>query len=264
MSDTTEKSPPEEGVPPWLEPAGDDDDIQEPRIKMRTLFLAGGVLVFIVFAVSVWLLYDQSDAGRVAAPVSVEAPDEPVRERPADQGGMEVEHQDKLVFEAMNGESADGEGELAAAPEEPVGLLNQPPARREATVEPEERAAEATPPPLPSASDMEFTSTTEPAESDAVAEVAPAAAPPVIVPDAFLVQLGSYGSDNAARAAWRTIQDRHVGLVAGLALDIQRADLGQRGIYHRLRAGPLYGRDAADELCASLRAEGQACIVATP
>ena len=264
MSDTTEKSPPEEGVPPWLEPAGDDDDIQEPRIKMRTLFLAGGVLVFIVFAVSVWLLYDQSDAGRVAAPVSVEAPDEPVRERPADQGGMEVEHQDKLVFEAMNGDSADGEGELAAAPEEPTGLLNQTPARQQAAAEQDQRPAEATPPPLPSASDLEFTGTTQPAESDAVAEVAPAAAPPVMTSDAFLVQLGSYGSDNAARTAWRGIQDRYGGLVAGLTPDIQRADLGERGIYHRLRAGPLYGRDTADDLCASLRAEGQACIVATP
>jgi hypothetical protein len=56
------------------------------------------------------------------------------------------------------------------------------------------------------------------------------------------------------------LQGKHASLLGGLSADIQRADLGDKGIYYRLRAGYMGKTDAA-ELCAKLKAQGQGCLV---
>ena len=42
----------------------------------------------------------------------------------------------------------------------------------------------------------------------------------------------------------------------------QRADLGERGIYYRLRINGFASREAANEYCQTLQSRGQACLVA--
>ena len=41
---------------------------------------------------------------------------------------------------------------------------------------------------------------------------------------------------------------------------IRRADLGAKGVYYRVRVGPLT-RDAADKICAQLKSGGAECIL---
>lgn len=69
-----------------------------------------------------------------------------------------------------------------------------------------------------------------------------------------LVQLGAYKDEAAAKADFKKLQKKHAAL-AGKSANIVRADLGDKGIYYRLRVAT----DDAKKLCASLA--GQACLV---
>lgn len=69
-----------------------------------------------------------------------------------------------------------------------------------------------------------------------------------------LVQLGAYKSEAEAKADFTKIQKKHAAL-AGKSPTINRADLGDKGIFYRLRVAT----DDAKALCAKL--SGQACMV---
>ena len=93
--------------------------------------------------------------------------------------------------------------------------------------------------------------------AQAAVETAP---PPVARSGTHMVQLGAYGSAERAEIGWRTIKNRHSITLSGLIYDIQRADLGARGVVYRLRTEALGEADARD-LCADLKAAGQDCLV---
>ena len=93
----------------------------------------------------------------------------------------------------------------------------------------------------------------------------PAPAQPLRAPDltgaASLfhgVHLASYRREAHLWAGWAALSATH-GALAGLQPRIERADLGERGVYLRLKAGPLDTPQAARALCASLSAAGQYC-----
>ena len=75
----------------------------------------------------------------------------------------------------------------------------------------------------------------------------------------FVVQLSAQRSDEAARTNFRRLQQRYSAL-AGYSLNVQRADLGDRGVYHRVRVGP-FARSAANSLCQRVKSQGGDCIV---
>jgi hypothetical protein len=71
-----------------------------------------------------------------------------------------------------------------------------------------------------------------------------------------MVQLGAYRSEDEAKKAWSQAAKKYAAL-AGKSPTIVRADLGDKGVYYRLRAGVA----DAKATCAKLSAAGQACIV---
>jgi hypothetical protein len=71
-----------------------------------------------------------------------------------------------------------------------------------------------------------------------------------------LVQLGAYKSEAEAKGDFARIQKKYAAL-AGKTPTINRADLGDKGIFFRLRVAS----DDAKGLCSSLSASGQACMV---
>lgn len=77
----------------------------------------------------------------------------------------------------------------------------------------------------------------------------------------YLVQLSSVRSENAARQEWATLQRRHGPLLDEKNLDLQRADLGDKGIYYRVRTGAFNTKAEANAFCQKLKAAGQACLV---
>jgi len=94
---------------------------------------------------------------------------------------------------------------------------------------------------------------------------APAAGTPAPVPisagGGILVQLSSQTSEDGARSTYRDMQRKFASILGPYQPDIQRADLGDRGVYYRVRVGPFSAADAK-KLCADLKAAGGQCIIA--
>jgi cell division septation protein DedD len=78
------------------------------------------------------------------------------------------------------------------------------------------------------------------------------------------VQLGSVQSKARAEKEAERLTRVHKPLLHGLKIVPVRADLGKRGVFYRLRAGPLSDYAAAASLCRELSARKQSCIVTKP
>jgi SPOR domain len=88
-----------------------------------------------------------------------------------------------------------------------------------------------------------------------------AAAPPVGNGGGYVVQVSSQKSEADAQSSYRSIQSKYSSVLNGQRHSIRRADLGSRGIYYRAMVGPFDSREAAVQLCGSLKAAGGDCIV---
>ncbi len=95
------------------------------------------------------------------------------------------------------------------------------------------------------------------AKPPVVAAVTPRPAP-AAVGGAWRVQLGAFGNASGASALWSKLQSR-IG-----ALGPYQSFIVPAGAVTRLQAGPLPNRAAADKLCASVKAAGNACLVVAP
>jgi cell division septation protein DedD len=90
---------------------------------------------------------------------------------------------------------------------------------------------------------------------------APAAEVAALPPGAFLVQVSSQRSEDSALTTFRDLQARYPAILGSYQAVIQRADLGERGVYYRVRVGPFSGDDA-ERLCGDLKSAGGDCILA--
>lgn len=86
-----------------------------------------------------------------------------------------------------------------------------------------------------------------------------AASPPPGGGGALRLQFASVPSDTQAVAEAQRIQRKHAAVLGGVALHIVRADLGAKGIYYRVQAGPL-DEAQARRLCDAVKAGGDNCI----
>lgn len=94
-----------------------------------------------------------------------------------------------------------------------------------------------------------------PAASASAAAEAPAAGEP-----AMAVHLASYRDRAALARGWKQLQKRFPDRLGGLDMVVSRVDLGpEKGVFYRLKAGPLPGDAAAKDLCRSLKRQGQYC-----
>jgi hypothetical protein len=81
-----------------------------------------------------------------------------------------------------------------------------------------------------------------------------------LVAGGVMVQVSSQRSEDAARATFSDLQKRYPSILGGYDADIQRADLGDRGIYFRVRVGPFASANA-QSLCGALKDAGGACVL---
>lgn len=97
-----------------------------------------------------------------------------------------------------------------------------------------------------------------PAKPVIAAKPAPIAKPTTTAKaSGWRVQLGAFGTADAARAAWKRVGS-HKGLKG-----LQPAYVNA-GAITRLQAGPLASRAVADDACESAKAAGSACLVLAP
>jgi hypothetical protein len=76
----------------------------------------------------------------------------------------------------------------------------------------------------------------------------------------YVAQVAALQSQDAVQPAWQRLSSRAPNLFAHAQLDVQRADLGQRGLYFRVRAGYFADRANASLFCERIRQMGQDCI----
>ncbi len=73
------------------------------------------------------------------------------------------------------------------------------------------------------------------------------------------VHLASYRSEQQADRGWTQIVSAHKALLEGLDHEVTKVNLGRKGTYFRLKAGPLASAQAAKDMCAKLKARRQFC-----
>jgi hypothetical protein len=77
----------------------------------------------------------------------------------------------------------------------------------------------------------------------------------------FLVQLSAVRSREQAQATYAGLQRSYPSILGDLEPVIVEADLGDRGIYYRVRVGPWEERADAVRMCESLTGAGGSCFV---
>ena len=78
----------------------------------------------------------------------------------------------------------------------------------------------------------------------------------------YVVQVAARKSQTDALAAFADLQQRYPKLLSGYRPMIQRADLGDKGTWYRLRVGPMNEKTAAANLCKRLKSAGlRNCLV---
>ena len=74
------------------------------------------------------------------------------------------------------------------------------------------------------------------------------------------VHLASYRSRKAADLGWVQLRRAHREVLDDLGSEITKVDLGPRkGIFYRLKAGPVADKAAAAEVCRKLKSRRQYC-----
>ena len=77
----------------------------------------------------------------------------------------------------------------------------------------------------------------------------------------WVVQVASVRDESDARNLWTWLERKFPNLVSSTASDIKRVDLGDKGVYYRLRVAGLADKTSAQTLCSNLKAGGQDCLV---
>src|SRR3546814_331437 len=90
------------------------------------------------------------------------------------------------------------------------------------------------------------------ANADAKASDANSADDPVV---AVVLHLSSLRSEEAAKRQWSDLQHSFPEPLGRLQAEFRRTELGDKGTFYRVLAGPLPTRDKASEVCAALKAK---------
>ncbi len=268
---------------------------QTPPGARRNWRLIGGSAVVVVLAAAAiaaaagWPFGNSERAAQTPAEAPlIKADEAPVKVRPEDPGGMQVPNRDMLVYRRIEGVQEPPPVErLLPTPEQPV-VPPRPVAApgREVPVSSEEIAPAGEEPALDAAlpsseeSGEERLMASEPAPSTATppepamvvepeptparAEPAPPAPHPTPAAKAYQVQLVAVHTRDQARSSWGKLSKKHADVLGGLKPDIVRADLGNKGVIYRLRAGPAGDESKARAICASLAKRKVDCVVVRP
>ena len=91
---------------------------------------------------------------------------------------------------------------------------------------------------------------------------AAAPAPRAASSSKYVVQVAARKSQTDALAAFADLQQKYPNLLNNYRPIIERADLGSKGVWYRLRVGPLNQKTSAANLCRKLKSAGMSsCLV---
>jgi hypothetical protein len=231
------------------------------------------------FGSVVWWAHNQDvkAGGRGLEPLVVQAPPTPSRIKPENAGGLVPPNQDKEVFNRL------APGAVPTQPEKLLPASTNPrlPANglpTPAAPKPAEAEAIKAPTPLQPAQPTTGGPTPPPASASAATlqptEVKPAAteAGPSIAslidnlsgPTAgWRVQVASVKNEDVAKSTWARLQSAHGDVMASLRMQAVRVDLGDKGVWYRVQAGPLDEKQA-QSVCSTLKTRKADCVTVPP
>ena len=209
-----------------------------------------------------------------------------VKVRPENPGGMAVPDRDKLVYGRIDGTANAPKFErLLPPPETPLEPPTEAPTENKVEAASEPSAPPPAPDPVPAPTPVPApkapvvlaptpapapapAAPAQPKEPEAVAAApappAPAAPSAPTAKQGYMVQLSALKTEDAAKAEWKRISKQNADILDGLSMNIQRADLGAKGVYWRLRAAYLPDRKSAEGVCAKLATRKLGCLIIAP
>lgn len=234
------------------------------------------------FGSVVWWAHNQDvkAGGKGLEPLVVQASPTPTRIKPENAGGLVPPNQDKEVYNRIQPNTVPVQPEkLLPMPETPKlppgGILPTPAAPKEAEVA-------KTPTPVQTASAAAPATT---AATPAPTPAAPPASPPVAdkpaTPQAagpsiaslidnmsgptggWRIQIASVKSEDIAKSTWARVSTANGDVLANLKMQPIRVDLGEKGVWYRVQAGPLDEKQA-QSVCSTLRTRKSDCVAVPP
>jgi hypothetical protein len=226
------------------------------------MMFAGGLGAVLMVLISASALMERHTG---AIPV-VTADPRPIREKPANPGGMKIDGAENDVF---SGGSDTAGAKLAPAPEAPnTNALRTVDAPKPAAVEASAPVAAAVPPPVTKPAVV----ASAPPKPTVVASAPPkptAPKPLVGVEEAHpaaighspIVQLAALASEDAARAEWTQLAKKMPELLSGKQPSFSRIERDGRPFW-RVRTSGFADMTQARNFCDHVRAKGGGCSVA--
>lgn len=206
----------------------------------------------------------------------------PIKKKPepGEEGGMEVPDRGKSVYDRASGSDAatqQGQVEqILPGPEEPKtppsgseeAETGQAPAvaADDAATKTQQQAEKS---PGAAATDGKSAfDTSEGAPTVEEVQSAPAPKPEPVqsesekkgVADAYFIQLTARRSEADANAAWERIVAANKDILGDYKPLVIRADLGEKGVFYRLRTGPFRSREDAADMCLELKRRKVSCF----
>ena len=275
-------------------------DIRDDETSRGPLILTLAIGVLIVFAAVVWNTYRQGVRPQDGALPMVVAESQPYKRVPDDRGGVEIEDLDRRLYDVIDGSERQPEPTPAAGsaqdnltgappmdlrPSSESGSVDQT-AGSEATGEAESGSAEkpsgmqisvdagpqeTADQPSPAVETQQSGADPQTAETRSEPATEQAATPEKLSGQPrgfdyasggeFFVQISALRSEAAATQAWQKVTAANPELFASASMSVERADLGAKGVFYRLRAGTFGSRASASEFCDAYKAQGGDCIV---
>ncbi|WP_422001250.1 SPOR domain-containing protein [Reyranella sp.] len=244
------------------------------RRRGQILTVMVSVAAIASFGSVVWWAHNQDvrAGGRGLEPLVVQAPETPSRVKPDNPGGLVVPNQDKEVFNRL------APGTVPTQPEKllPGPVVPSLPANGLPTLaapKPPDTEVAKTPTPLQAATPAVVSTT--PAQAPAAAATTPAPtteAGPSIASlidnlsgptGGWRVQVASVKNEDQAKSTWARLQSAHGDVMANLRMQAVRVDLGDRGTWYRVQAGPLDEKQA-QSVCSKLKSRKADCVTVPP
>ena len=279
--------------PPPRPVAHEPDSIPPPprdSLLMRVNRRRGQILTVMVsiaaiasFGSVVWWAHNQDvkAGGRGLEPLVVQAPTTPARIKPENAGGLVPPNQDKEVFNRIAPGAVPSQPEkllpTAVTPKLPASGMPLPAAPKEPEVAkaptplqpnpPVSMAGGPTPPPAEAKVPANPPNVQQASATPAATESGPSIASLIEnmsgPTGGWRVQIASVKNEDVAKSTWARLQSAHGDVLASLRMQPVRVDLGDRGVWYRVQAGPLDEKQA-HSVCSTLKSRRADCVTVPP
>ncbi len=251
------------------------DAAPEPR-RFGLIPIVILTFVFVAFGGLVWYAYDAGVRAGSEDAAPLLKMNGPIKIPPPKPGGVTVAHQEKTIFNPVQGSRSDREVErILPPPEKPLSPMNAAPSppklpsitgkmtRQKLTDTSDEKNKQTKlirPPVTPK--DKKAPTKLTPIDPKKVRKAQTKRRQKVSAPKggAYLIQTGALATSKNAEREWAKIKKRYSNVVGKLKLKVSRAVVRGK-VYYRLRAGPIDSRTTAAGICEKLKRRGQGCIV---